>query len=51
MRWFKKIVVSLLAIIVVAALLAIVTGNSHLFKAVATTYLVGKSGPSIAVGQ
>lgn len=47
MRWFKKIVVSLLAIIVVAALLAIVTGNSHLFKAVATTYLVGKSGPSI----
>lgn len=47
MHWFKKIVVSLLAIIVVAALLAIVTGNSHLFKAVATTYLVGKSGPSI----
>lgn len=47
MRWFKKIVVSLLAIIVVAAMLAIVTGNSHLFKAVATTYLVGKSGPSI----
>ena len=47
MCWFKKIVVSLLAIIVDAALLAIVTGNSHLFKAVATTYLVGKSGPSI----
>jgi len=47
MRWLKKIVVSLLVIIVVASLLAVITGNSHLFKAIATTYLVGKSGPSI----
>lgn len=47
MRWLKRIVVSLLFIVVVAALLAVITGNSHLFKAVATTYLVGKSGPSI----
>lgn len=34
-------------IVALASILAVATGHSHLFKAVATTYLVGKTGPAI----
>lgn len=47
MRWLKKILGGLIVLIALASLLAVITGHQHLFKAVATTYLVGKSGPSI----
>ena len=43
----KRIVLTIVIILVLASILAVVTGNSHLFKAVASTYLVGKTGPSI----
>ena len=47
MRWLKRILGGLIVLIALASLLAIITGHQHLFKAVATTYLVGKTGPSI----
>jgi len=47
MRWLKRILGGLIVFIVLASLLAVITGNQHIFKAVATTYLVGKTGPSI----
>ena len=47
MRWLKRILGGLLVLIALASLLAVITGHQHLFKAVATTYFVGKSGPSI----
>lgn len=47
MRWLKRILGGLLVLIALASLLAVITGNQHIFKAVATTYFVGKSGPSI----
>lgn len=47
MRWLKRILGGLIVLIVLASLLVVITGNQHLFKAVATTYLVGKTGPSI----
>ncbi|MCB9360640.1 MAG: serine hydrolase [Flavobacteriales bacterium] len=47
MKRLKKILLSIIIVIALASVLAIVTGNSHLFKAVSTTYLVGKTGPSI----
>ncbi len=47
MKFLKRFLVGLILVIVLAALLAVVTGNSHLFKAVSSTYLVGKTGPSI----
>ena len=47
MRILKKIIIALLAILVLASVGLIVTGNSHIFKGVANTYLKGKIGPSI----
>lgn len=47
MKRLKKILLSIITIIALASVLAVATGNSHLFKAVSTTYLVGKTGPSI----
>ena len=47
MKTVKKILLGLVAILAIAALLLVVTGHSHVFKAVASTYLVGKSGPTI----
>ena len=47
MRWLKRILGGLIVLITLASLLAVITGHQHLFKAVATTYLVGKTGPSI----
>ncbi|TXB67244.1 serine hydrolase [Vicingus serpentipes] len=47
MKRLKKILLSIILVIALASILAVITGNSHLFKAVSTTYLVGKTGPSI----
>lgn len=47
MKILKRILLSLILLLVIASLVALITGNQHLFKAVSTTYLVGKTGPSI----
>lgn len=47
MKFLKRFFLGLIILIAVASLLAVVTGHSHLFKAVATTYLIGKTGPGI----
>ncbi|MDT8412424.1 MAG: serine hydrolase [Vicingaceae bacterium] len=47
MRWLKRILISLTLFIALASLVAFISGHQHLFKAIATTYLVGKTGPSI----
>ena len=47
MKILKKILLGIVIIIALASILAVVTGNSHLFKAVFSTYLKGHSGPLI----
>lgn len=47
MKFLKRLLVGIILTLVIASILAVITGNSHLFKAVASTYLVGQSGPSI----
>ena len=47
MKILKRFLLGLIIIIVLASLLAIITGNGHLFKGVASTYLMGRTGPSI----
>lgn len=47
MKLLKRVLISILILLVAASLLAVFTGNGHLFKAVSTTYLVGKTGPGI----
>lgn len=47
MKFLKRLLAGLILVIILAALLAVITGNSHLFKAISSTYLVGKTAPSI----
>ena len=47
MTWIKKILGGIASIVVIASLLLLLTGNTHVFKGVANTYLKGRSGPSI----
>lgn len=47
MKTLKKILVGLIIFVALASSIIFFTGNKHLFKAIATTYLVGKTGPSI----
>lgn len=47
MKFLKRFFLVLISLIIFASLLAIVTGNKHLFKAISTTYLVGRTGPGI----
>lgn len=47
MKTVKKILVGLIIFVALASSIIFFTGNKHLFKAIATTYLVGKTGPSI----
>ena len=47
MKTTKKILIGLVLFLAFASSLAFLTGNQHIFKAIATTYLVGKTGPSI----
>jgi len=44
---FKKNIYSFIATLLVLSLLVFATGNSHLFKAISSTYLVGKKKPTI----
>lgn len=43
----KKFLIIVFSILVLLVGLIFITGNQHLFKAVASTYLVGKTGPTI----
>ncbi len=47
MKILKRLFSGLLLVLALASLLIIITGHSHLFKAVASTYFVGRTGPSI----
>ena len=47
MKFLKRFFLTLIILIATASLLAVITGHSHLFKAVSTTYLLGRTGPSI----
>lgn len=47
MKILKRFLLGLFITLALASLLAVITGHSHLFKAVSSTYLVGRSGPSI----
>ena len=47
MKLLKKVLLGIVIVIALVAILAVVTGNSHLFKAVSSTYLKGHAGPSI----
>ncbi len=47
MKFLKRFLLTLIIIITIASLLAIISGHSHLFKAISTTYLQGRTGPSI----
>ena len=44
---FKKNIYSFIAALLALSLLAFATGNLHLFKAISSTYLVGKTKPTI----
>lgn len=47
MKTLKKVFWSLLAILIIANLLLIVTGNTHLYKGLPHTYFIGKTKPDI----
>lgn len=47
MKIVKKILVGFIIFIALVSSIIFLTGHKHLFKAIATTYLVGKTGPSI----
>ncbi len=43
----KRVLISVAVLITTACIALILSGNSHLFKAIKSTYLIGKTGPSI----
>ncbi len=47
MKTLKKILLTIIIVLVTASILAVLTENAHLFKAVASTYLRGHIGPTI----
>ena len=47
MRILKRILLIIITFFAVVSLLLVITGNSHLFKGLSHTYLIGKTGPSI----
>ena len=47
MKFLKRLILGIILILAISAVGLMVTGNSHLFKGVANTYLKGKIGPSI----
>ncbi|NQY66912.1 MAG: serine hydrolase [Flavobacteriales bacterium] len=47
MKFISKVFWGLICLLFVVSTLLILTGNSYIFKAVANTYLLGRSGPSI----
>lgn len=47
MKFLKRFFLTLFIVIILASLLAIISGHTHLFKAISNTYLQGRTGPSI----
>jgi CubicO group peptidase (beta-lactamase class C family) len=47
MKFLKRFFLTLIILFALASITAVATGHSHLFKAVSSTYLVGRTGPSI----
>ena len=51
LRWIKKVFkvfgIFLLAIVIIINLFIILSGRFYLYKGIAKTYLMGKSGPDI----
>ncbi len=47
MRWIKRILIGLPALIILASIGLYATGNSHIFKGLSQTYFIGKSKPDI----
>jgi len=47
MKILKRILIGFILLLSIASSIIFLTGNKHLFRAIATTYLVGKTGPSI----
>ena len=47
MKFIKRFFLGLIILLVAISLLAVFTGNSHLFKGVTSTYLIGNTGPTI----
>jgi CubicO group peptidase (beta-lactamase class C family) len=47
MKFLKRFFLGLIIILATASLLAVITGNGHLFKGVSSTYLIGRTGPTI----
>jgi CubicO group peptidase (beta-lactamase class C family) len=47
MRLLRKFLIWFFGILLVANLLVLVTGNSHLYRGLKNTYLVGRTGPEI----
>ncbi|MBL4593201.1 MAG: serine hydrolase [Flavobacteriales bacterium] len=47
MKLLKRFLLGLILILALTSTIIVVTGHSHLFKAVASTYLIGRTGPSI----
>ena len=44
---FKRFLLGILIVLVIANLLIVFSGKTYLYKGIASTYLVGKTGPSI----
>ena len=47
MKILKKILIISISTFAVISLLLLLTGNNHIYKAIASTYLIGKTGPTI----
>jgi CubicO group peptidase (beta-lactamase class C family) len=47
MKFIKRFFKWLLILLIVANVLLLATGNSHLYKALSLTYFIGRTGPSI----
>jgi CubicO group peptidase (beta-lactamase class C family) len=47
MKFLKRVLLGIIVVLTLTSLLVVITGNSHLFKAVSSTYLIGKTGPTI----
>lgn len=47
MKIIKKTLIYIVSILAIVAILIVVTGNKHLFKGISSTYLIGRTGPSI----
>jgi CubicO group peptidase (beta-lactamase class C family) len=47
MKLFKRFLLGLFITIALASSLAVITGHSHLFKGISSTYLLGRTGPTI----